>query len=231
MFIFGDRKDISMQQLSVIIVAGGSGTRMGSEVPKQFIEVKQKPILMHTIEAFYNLNHQAELIVVIPESQHKFWQTLIQKHNFRIAHKVVAGGKERYYSVKNGLAAVEKKGLVAVHDGVRPLVSAETIKKCIDGAVKFDAAIPVVPATESIRKVDGDKSEAVDRSKYLMVQTPQVFSYDLIQKAYSQDFSPLFTDDASMVENLGCAIHIVEGNVENIKITRPIDLKIAEVLL
>jgi len=220
-----------MQQLSVIIVAGGSGKRMGGDVPKQFMVVKQKPILMHTIEAFYNFNQQAELIVVIPEAQHEYWNLLIKEYRFKISHKVVAGGKERYFSVKNGLDAVVNRGLVAVHDGVRPLVSAETIEKCIDCAMNFNSAIPVVPATESIREVSDEKSKAVDRSKYFMVQTPQVFSYELIQKAYKQNFSPLFTDDASMVESLGYAVHLVDGNVENIKITRPVDLKIAEVLL
>ncbi len=219
------------KQKYAIIVAGGSGKRMGSEIPKQFIEVAGKPILMHTIEAFYNTDSTIKFIVVLPEDQHAYWSQLIEKYNFKIDHIIAKGGNERFFSVKNGLSHIKINSLVAVHDGVRPLVSSATINDCFAMAERQGTSIPIVTTTESIRKVNDGESIAVDRSKYFMVQTPQVFTSELIMKAYEQPFSPLFTDDASVVEQNGNKIHLVEGNPENIKITRPMDLKIAEVLL
>lgn len=219
------------EQKYVIIVAGGSGKRMGSDLPKQFIEVAGKPILMHTIEQFYRYASSITIILVLPEDQHNYWNELLIKYNFNISHTVVCGGKERFHSVKNGMTKCSEQGLIAVHDGVRPLVSQSTIRQCFAAASKQKAVVPAIPANESIRKVVDGKNTALDRSQYYMIQTPQVFNSKLLYKAYEQDFSPLFTDDASVVEAMGQTVTLVEGNAENIKITRPMDLKIAEVLL
>ncbi len=218
------------KQKYALIVAGGSGKRMETDIPKQFIEVAGLPILMHAIKAFYSTDPNIKFVIVLPEHQHKYWKQLIEKHNFSINHIVANGGSERFFSVKNGLEYISENSLVAVHDGVRPLVSATTINNCYALAEKNGSSLPVVPATESIRVVHNGESKAVDRSKYFMVQTPQIFTAEIILKAYEQAFSPLFTDDASVVEQLGNKIHLVDGNPENIKITRPMDLKIAEAL-
>jgi 2-C-methyl-D-erythritol 4-phosphate cytidylyltransferase len=204
---------------------------MGSELPKQFIEVGGLPILMHTIGRFFAFDASMDIRVILPETQHEFWQQLCTKHHFAIPHQVCEGGKERFFSVKNGLDTLPDKGLVAVHDGVRPLVSNETIKRCFQKAEKTGAAIPVMPLCESLRQTTPDSSIAVDRNNYVSVQTPQVFSVELLKKAYHQKFDAHFTDDASVVEKLNHPIHLVEGNPENIKITRPMDLLIAEALL
>jgi len=222
---------LNNKQKFVIIVAGGTGKRMGAEIPKQFIELKGKPILMHTIERFYSFDKNISFIVVLPENQHEYWNNLAKSHGFKIVHKLAKGGTERFYSVLNGLKFINNNSLVAIHDGVRPLVSLDTIKRCIETADLKGAAIPVTQATESIRKVTNNESEAVDRSLYFTVQTPQVFKSEIILQAYKQDFDSTLTDDASLVEKAGFTVELVEGNVENIKITRPIDIKIAEALL
>lgn len=219
------------KQKYAIIVAGGSGKRMGTEIPKQFIDVQGLPILMHTINCFVNFDAELKIIVVLPESQHEYWAALLKKYKFNIDHKLAKGGAERFHSVLNGLQYISKNSLVAIHDGVRPLVSKETIKNCFEAAEKHGTSIPVIPATESIRKITEETNIALDRSKYFMVQTPQVFQADIILKAYEQRFSQTFTDDASVVEKAGYEIKTTEGNSENIKITRPMDLKIAEVLI
>jgi len=219
------------KQKYAIIVAGGSGKRMGNEIPKQFIEVAGKPILMHTITCFYNYDITIKFIIVLPESQHEYWNELIQKYNFTIKHTVTKGGVERFFSVQKGLNHIPPNTLVAIHDGVRPLVSQATLKNCFEKAAEMGTAIPVVPATESIREFHHNINRAVNRNNYFMVQTPQVFQSDIILNAYKQEYDCIFTDDASVVEKAGVSIHLVDGNIENIKITRPIDLKIAEVLL
>ncbi|GAB1416395.1 2-C-methyl-D-erythritol 4-phosphate cytidylyltransferase [Paludibacter sp.] len=216
---------------TVIIVAGGKGERMKSDVPKQFINLKSKPILMHTIEAFYNYNNQIDIIVVLPKAQIEMWAELCKKYAFEINHKVVEGGSERFFSVKNGLMHAKDYGIIAVHDGVRPLVSKDTIKTCYREAESFSAVIPVVDIVESIRFVDTTGNKSVDRDKYKLVQTPQVFKAEIIKKAYLQEYTPYFTDDASVVEAIGFKIKTVQGNHENIKITSPIDLKIAEQII
>lgn len=215
-----------------IIVAGGSGLRMGSEIPKQFLEVAGKPILMHTIQRFIEFNSNLKIVLVLPDSQHDFWKELCQKHQFQLAHTICSGGETRFHSVKNGLASInDTEALVAVHDGVRPLVSFATIEACFAKAELYSAAIPVTPVVESIRKVSGNESEALLRSEYYLVQTPQVFGLKILKEAYLQPYDDKFTDDASVIENLGYMVSLVNGNVENIKITRPIDLKLAELLL
>jgi 2-C-methyl-D-erythritol 4-phosphate cytidylyltransferase len=219
-------------QKCVIIVAGGSGTRMGTDVPKQFLLLVGKPILMHTIEVFYRFDQTMKIVVVLPFDQHQVWKDLCTNHAFTIPHQLASGGKVRFDSVKNGLAYAPQSGIIAIHDGVRPLVSQETIQRCFDAMKTAKAVIPVVPVTESVRQRLSDTvSIPVVRDAYALVQTPQVFDAETIHNAYKQPFSHTFTDDATVVENIGVNVQLVEGNFENIKITRPVDLKIAESLL
>ncbi len=215
---------------SVIIVAGGKGERMNTSIPKQFIEIKGKPVLMHTLEAFYNYDNEICIILVLPVIHIDYWKELCRQYTFPVPHMVAEGGETRFHSVKNGLALVKTPSLVAVHDGVRPQVSKDTISRCYQCAEKYPAVIPVVDSADSIRYVDGDKNHACERKNYKLVQTPQVFDGDLLKKAYEQDFSPAFTDDASVVEAFGTKIYLTEGNRENIKITTAADLKVVECL-
>jgi len=215
----------------VLIVAGGKGLRMQADIPKQFIELQGKPILMHTLEAFYRHDASMQLILVLPAAQISLWKELCAQHAFSLPHEIVAGGDNRFLSVRNGLDAVRTDGLVAVHDGVRPLVSAETIARCFDEAGKNGTAVPVIDLVDSIRQLTENGSRSVDRTAYKLVQTPQVFDSEILKRAFRQDFSPLFTDDASVVETLGTKIRLVEGNRENIKITTGFDLELAETLL
>lgn len=210
-----------------LIVAGGSGSRMNKNIPKQFIEINGLPVLMHTINAFTAYDPVIELIVVLPENQIITWEHLCSKYDFETKHRIVAGGQSRFDSVKNGLDAISHEGVVFIHDGVRPLVSVQTIDRCYKKAAKTGNALPVMPFTESVRFVDGDKNKALNRANYVTVQTPQTFKVSLIKKAYNQTYSSLFTDDASVLEKNGIAIHLVEGNRENIKITYPGDIEIA----
>ncbi len=216
---------------TAIIVAGGKGERMNADIPKQFLELKGKPILMHTLEVFQRFDMRMQLILVLPETQIKFWQQLCRDHSFALNHVVVEGGKTRFHSVKNGLAAVQLPALVAVHDGVRPLVSNETIERCFVEAEKNEAAIPVVDMIESVRQITPQGSLSVDRTAYKLVQTPQIFDGELLLNAYQQEFSTFFTDDASVVEAFGHKVELVEGNRENIKITTEMDLKLAEAIM
>lgn len=216
-----------------IIVAGGKGSRMNSTntIPKQFIEIGGKPILMHTIKRFYQADKTITIILVLPKEQIQYWQELQLKHQFEVPVLVTAGGESRFHSVKNGLKLIESDGLVAVHDGVRPFVTISTILMGFELAQTTKAAIPVIEVVDSIRHIKVDKNQAVDRSEYRLVQTPQIFEIELLQKAYLQDFQSSFTDDASVVEALGHSVSLYEGNRENIKITTPFDLKLAEVLV
>ncbi len=217
---------------SVIIVAGGSGNRFGSDMPKQFLNLKGVPILMRTIQVFFDFDATLEIIVVLPKDQFDFWQTLCTEHNFAIAHKVVAGGAERFYSVKNGVTAVTTIGVIAIHDAVRPLVSESTLQNCFATAAQKGTAVPVIPSVDSIREVDAlGNNQPVSRDTIRLVQTPQCFGYQLIQQAFLQDYIPEFTDDASVAEKAGYTINLVEGNRENIKITTPFDLRICEGLI
>ncbi|MDD4971540.1 MAG: 2-C-methyl-D-erythritol 4-phosphate cytidylyltransferase [Paludibacter sp.] len=213
-----------------IIVAGGKGMRMQADIPKQFIEIHGKPVLMHTLEAFYRYDDCIQLILVLPSIQQKFWKELCIKHAFTLPHQIVSGGETRFQSVLNGLELIKIPALVAVHDGVRPFVSIETIKRCFEEALIHGIAIPVIDLVDSIRQITVTGSQSVDRMNYKLVQTPQVFDSEILKKAYKQDFSPLFTDDASVVEALGIKITLVEGNRENIKITTAFDLALSEIL-
>jgi len=211
----------------VIIVAGGNGSRMGSEIPKQFLLLGGTPVLMHTIRAFYEFNPGIHIIVVLPEEEMEKWKELCKANNFKIPHVLVSGGKTRFYSVKNGLAKAPECDLIAIHDGVRPLVSRQTLNRCFVTAQEKGSAIPVLPANESVREGTPEKSRPLNRSKIFMVQTPQVFNAKVLRRAYTQDYSEEFTDDASVVEKNGFPIQLVMGNRENIKITYPGDLEIA----
>lgn len=215
----------------VVIVAGGSGSRMGSEIPKQFLLLAGKPILMHTIRVFYEYDPSSDIIVVLPADQQEYWKNLCHTHQFNLKHQVVKGGESRFHSVQNGLAQIGASGVVFIHDGVRPLVSSETLGRCLKTALEFGNAIPVLPVTESLRKTDGDTSISVDRSLFFSVQTPQTFRCEQILEAFGQDYDPAFTDDASVAEKAGFSIHLVDGNRENIKITSPVDMVVAEALL
>ena len=216
---------------NVIIVAGGKGLRMGNDLPKQFIPIGGKPVLMRTIEAFYRFDRDINIILVLPVSHQDYWKSLCQEYNFSIGHTIANGGETRFHSVKNGLALVADE-LVGVQDGVRPFGSVEMIKRCFDAAREFPAVIPVIDSTDSLREVvDEDKSRIVDRSKIRLVQTPQVFYVNVLKKAYQTDFKETFTDDASVVEAMGVNVHLVKGEVTNIKITTPLDLKIGELII
>jgi 2-C-methyl-D-erythritol 4-phosphate cytidylyltransferase len=216
--------------LYALIVAGGTGTRMGTEIPKQFLELAGKPLLMHTIERFYTFDNSIKIITVLPENQFDHWKELQIKYSFSIYHTLVKGGTSRFMSVRNGLKEVDDNGLVAVHDGVRPLVNIDTIKRCFADAEKFGNAIPVISPSDSLRMITEQGNMPVNRQYIRIIQTPQVFDAKIIKKAYLQDYSPDFTDDATLIEKTGESIHLVEGNRENIKITSPEDLIIAEAL-
>lgn len=216
----------------VIVVAGGKGLRMGGEIPKQFIPVKGKPVLMRTLETFYACDPNIELIVVLPVEQRSYWEHLCAEYGFTLSHRIAAGGETRFHSVKNGLALVEEDGVVGVHDGVRPFVSGEVIADCYAQAATLQAVVPVTDVVETVRHLLSEGgSETVSRNDYKLVQTPQVFTVELLKRAYAQDYKPFFTDDASVVEALGQPVHLVSGNRENIKLTTPFDLKVAESLI
>lgn len=215
----------------VIILAGGKGERMKAVVPKQFLEIKGRPILMHTLEVFRNFDPEIQIVLVLPADQIDVWKSLCKKHAFTLTHTIECGGSTRFHSVKNGLTAVSIPSLVAVHDGVRPLVSVETISACFDAASEYGTAVPVIDAIDSIRKITENGSVSVNRSEYKFVQTPQVFDGELLIKAYRQEFSENFTDDASVVEAMGAKMHLVTGNRENIKITTEMDLILANQLM
>lgn len=216
---------------NVIVVAGGKGLRMGSDLPKQFIPINGVPVLMRTIKAFYDFDNFIKIIVVLAPYYRDYWAYLCKQYSFSIPHIITEGGETRFHSVKNGLDFVDK-GLVAVHDAARPFVSKDLIKTIFDAAHKQLAVIPVTSVTDSLRLLtDDSSSKIVDRSIYRLVQTPQVFEVGLLKKAYNIDFKAEFTDDASVVEYMGQQIHLVEGERTNIKITTPFDLDLAQVIV
>jgi 2-C-methyl-D-erythritol 4-phosphate cytidylyltransferase len=215
----------------VIIVAGGMGQRMQADLPKQLLQVAGKEIIIHTIEKFLAYDASIHVTVVIHESLEATFNGLLKKYKLESRVHTVKGGDTRFQSVKNGLDTIRGNGVVGIHDAARPLVSTETIARCYDAAAQAGNAVPVVPVNESLRETDGEWSKAADRNRYKTVQTPQCFDTGLIKKAFEQDYSLAFTDDATVLESTGEAIHLVEGNTENIKITYPLDLKIAELLL
>lgn len=217
----------------IIVVAGGKGLRMGGDIPKQFIPVKGKPVLMRTLEAFRAYDAQMELILVLPVDHQPYWKALCEEYHFTLPHRIANGGETRFHSVRNGLALVDdSEGVVGVHDGVRPFVAQSVIAACFHEAAMGKAVVPVIDVVETVRHLKGEgASETVSRNDYKLVQTPQVFPVSLLKRAYEQAYIPHFTDDASVVEALGCQVSLVEGNRENIKLTTPFDLKVAEALI
>lgn len=217
----------------IIIVAGGKGLRMGGDLPKQFMPLHGKPVLMHTIERFRAYSDELKIILVLTHEQQDYWRQICQKHNFTIEHTVVDGGQTRFHSSQNGVAAVpdDATGVIGIHDGVRPFVSEETIARCFEAARQFGAALPVLPVTDTLRRVTDDGGYNVQRNDYRTVQTPQTFDAQLLKQAFKQPYSDNFTDDASVVEALGHKVTMVDGNRENIKLTTPFDLVVAEALI
>jgi len=216
-------------QKYAVVVAGGSGTRMQSSLPKQFIEVLGQPILMHTLKAF--AFDDIEIILVLPDSQIEFWKELCSKYQFKVPHKVVKGGDTRFHSVGNGLNAIPENGLVAIHDGVRPLISRDIIKKSYSVAKETGNAIVSVALKDSIRECTTAQNKMVDRNNYRLIQTPQTFQVKLIKEAFNTEYKSGFTDDASVLEAMGKTINLIDGDYRNIKITTPEDLKVAEAFL
>ena len=232
----------------VIIVAGGKGLRMGSDIPKQFLPIGGKPVLMRTLERFREYSADLQIILVLPEAQQAYWHQLCEEYHFDVKYTLANGGQTRFHSVQNGLAKVpdDAEGVVGVHDGVRPFPAVEVIKNCYETARTAKAVIPVIPVVETVRELKeltgtGTMSSAqnsgvtvssvtVPRDKYRLVQTPQTFDIQLLKAANRQPYNDGFTDDASVVESYGHAITLVEGNRENIKITTPYDIIVAEAL-
>ena len=217
----------------IIIVAGGKGLRMGSDIPKQFLPIGGKPVLMRTLERFRQYSPNLQIILVLPKAQQDYWQKLCKEYAFDIDYQLADGGETRFHSVQNGLAKIpdNAQGVVGVHDGVRPFPSIDVIRNCYETAREKKAVIPVIPVVETVRHLKGDTSVTVPRNDYRLVQTPQTFDIQLLKAANRQPYNEGFTDDASVVEAFGFNITLVEGNRENIKITTPYDLKIAEVLI
>ena len=219
----------------VIITAGGRGQRMGGATPKQFALIGGRPVLMRSVERFYAWDAGAEIIVAIPQDAREYWTELCAEYDFAVPHRTVDGGSTRFHSVKNALSTItgDDSSLVAVHDAARPFVTVDVIASCFAAAEVHGAAIPATALTDSIRERDGNtgRSRSVDRTKFVAVQTPQVFGLGLLRRGYAEEYRPEFTDDASVVEALGARVFMVEGNAANIKLTTPFDLQIAELLL
>ena len=228
----------------IIIVAGGKGLRMGTDIPKQFLPIGGKPVLMRTLERFREYSADLQIILVLPKAQQDYWKKLCQKHNFTVEYQLTDGGETRFHSVQHGLALIpdDAEGVVGVHDGVRPFPSVEVIRNCYETAREKKAVIPVIPIVETVRHLIGEsnvqcstfnvqRSVTVPRNDYRLVQTPQCFDIQLLKAANRQSYNDGFTDDASVVEAFGQSITLVEGNRENIKITTPYDIVVAEASL
>ena len=217
----------------IIVVAGGKGLRMGSDIPKQFLPIGGKPVLMRTLERFWEYSEDLQIILVLPEAQQEYWQELCKKYDFKVEYLLANGGQTRFHSVQNGLALVpdNAEGVVGIHDGVRPFPSIGVIRNCYETARIAKAVIPVIPVVETVRHLNNDDSMTVPRNEYRLVQTPQTFDIQLLKAANHQPYNDGFTDDASVVESYGHKITLVEGNRENIKITTPYDITVAEAII
>ncbi|MEN9969121.1 MAG: hypothetical protein RIR94_1316 [Bacteroidota bacterium] len=215
---------------SIIITAGGIGKRMESEIPKQFLLLGSKPVLIHTLERFFQFDPDAQLIITLPKDWINYWKDLLTKYDNKIPHELVDGGNERFHSIQNALA-ICTGDQIAIHDGVRPLVSIDTIERCFAGLQNSSAVVPVLNLKDSLRMGTPEKSESVDRSMFYLVHTPQCFESNILRKAYLQRYQAHFTDDASVVASIGICPLLVLSNEENIKITSPTDLKILNALL
>jgi 2-C-methyl-D-erythritol 4-phosphate cytidylyltransferase len=215
-----------------VIVAGGSGNRMNNSIPKQFLLLSGRPVMMHAIEVFYDCPQKPKIIVVLGQDLHELWLSLCSTHNFTVPHALVNSGSERFDSVKNGLELISEDGIVAIHDAARPLVSASVVKTSFEIALLKGNCVVGTPSVDSVRITNPDgSSSAVDRGLLRLVQTPQTFILSELKKAYEVDYKPHFTDDASVMEAYGISINIIEGNRENIKITYSEDLDIASILI
>ena len=214
----------------IIIVAGGRGLRMGGDIPKQFMPIGGMPVLMRTLQRFRDYSPDLQIILVLPRDHQPYWRELCDKHHFTVDYQLADGGATRFHSVKNGLHLIPDgtRGVVGVHDGVRPFVSPEVIRDCFQTAHALDAVVPIVPVVESMINV---KTGPVRREDFRIVQTPQVFNIQVLKKAYELDYTPQFTDDASVVVASGTDVAVVDGNRENIKLTTPFDLQLAEYLV
>ena len=215
----------------VIIVGGGSGTRMNAPIPKQFMLLDGKPVLIHSISKFEHADPGISIIVVLRKDQMEFWKQLCHENNFLIPHQLAEGGDTRFESVKNGLALINEDCIVGIHDAARPLVNSKTIQTAFKAAEMYGNAVPAIPVQDSIRQIDSGRSIAVDRAKYCTIQTPQCFQWKTLKNAYLQEYRYTFTDDASVVEAFGEVIHLIDGDTDNIKITTPRDMLIADALL
>ncbi|WP_316784011.1 2-C-methyl-D-erythritol 4-phosphate cytidylyltransferase [Pedobacter frigiditerrae] len=214
-----------------IIVGGGSGKRMQNSVAKQFLLLKDKPVLMHTILAFYNSIFNPEIILVLNADLHQQWEELCFKHNFNIPHLIIRGGEQRFHSVRNGLMAIKDEGIVAIHDAVRPIVSNKLITNAYEVAEQMGNAVTCIKPSDSVRKIKDKESKIINRDELVLIQTPQTFEISQLRTAYQQHYKPKFTDDASVVEKAGFKINLIEGERSNIKITYPEDLELAGFLV
>jgi len=211
-----------------IIVAGGTGSRMGNRSPKQFLLLSGKPLLIHSIQAFLDYNPRIQLVVALHQDYFETWKKICIEHNFHLSHRFVPGGETRYHSVKNALNIIAGEGFVAVHDGARPVISKELISLTFRKAREYSNAIPAIPVNETVRTIESGHPRLVDRNNLRIIQTPQVFEIGLLRRAYQQKYLPSFTDDASLLEAQGINLHLVEGDFRNIKLTYPCDIDIAE---
>jgi 2-C-methyl-D-erythritol 4-phosphate cytidylyltransferase len=214
-----------------IIVGGGSGKRMQNSVAKQFLLLKDKPVLMHTISAFHNSIFNPQIILVLNADLQQQWEELCFKHNFNIPHLIIRGGEQRFHSVRNGLMAIKGEGIVAIHDAVRPIVSGKLIANAYEVAEQKGNAVTCIKPNDSVRKVKDKESKMINREELVLIQTPQTFEISQLRTAYQQHYKPKFTDDASVVEKAGFKINLIEGERNNIKITYPEDLELAGFLL
>jgi 2-C-methyl-D-erythritol 4-phosphate cytidylyltransferase len=217
---------------SAVILAGGKGLRMQTDIPKQFLELNGKPVLMRTLEQFSNaFDGEIQIVLVLPKDHLEYWKTLCSKHRFGLRHTIAMGGATRCDSVKSGLSKCEGVRVIGIHDGVRPLITETLIRKCYSEALNHGTALPVTAITQSLRKSTDEGNQPVDRTGMMAVQTPQCFGYTVIKEAYELASNTNFTDDATVAEAAGHNIHLVEGDATNIKITTKADLKIAEAIL
>ncbi len=214
-----------------IIVAGGKGVRMGNDIPKQFLLLNNKPILMRSLEAFHSFDAAIECVIVLPKAQIEYWFSLCKQYGCTIPHIVVEGGSERFLSVRNGLQAISDDGVVAVHDGVRPLLTETMLREGFETAEKFGSAIPYVDSVDSLRIINGDQTQTLNRNQIKRIQTPQIFNARKLRSIMNVDYQPQFTDEATVWELAGEKLHFYKGDTKNIKITTPDDLRMAEVLL
>ena len=219
-----------MKKISIIITAGGIGKRMESDIPKQFLLLNSKPVLLHTLEKFNTTIPEAEIVITLPLDWKSYWENILKKFNCTIPHTIIDGGKERYHSVKSALDVVKGENIL-IHDGVRPLLSETLIERCVSELENSSAFVPVLKIKESLRKVNEENTTAINRSNYLVVQTPQCFSSEVIKQAYRQPFDGKSFDDATLVEKNGVNITTIKGDDNNIKITTPKDIILAEMLM